>query len=321
MTKVEIFAPVLICTLNRHVHFKRCVESLSTCIHANETDLYICLDYPSDESHWNGYNITKDYLPQIRGFKSVNITIRKTNFGVNENWSDMISHVFEKYDRLIISEDDNLFAKSFLEFVNNGLNTYQHRNEIFSICGYLYPFKMLDRHALNAYMLPAFSAWGVGIWREKWNKVDFKLSSFNQMLSIKNNYRQLKKNYGPWFYHILQISKTEDIKGDGYITLYLIHNKMYSIFPVNTKVVNIGYDGSGVNCGYNEIYSKQKVIEIPGDTNLSEDIHPDKEVLEVFYSNLRLTYIESVKASIPTNIKNAIKFKLNKYLKTKYILE
>ena len=34
------FAPVLIPTLCRYDHLKRCIESLSACTHAEKTDLY-----------------------------------------------------------------------------------------------------------------------------------------------------------------------------------------------------------------------------------------------------------------------------------------
>lgn len=57
---IENFSPVLICTLNRYVHFKRCIESLSACTYADKTDLFIGLDYPLKDEHWEGYLIIKD---------------------------------------------------------------------------------------------------------------------------------------------------------------------------------------------------------------------------------------------------------------------
>lgn len=114
-------APVLICTLNRYVHFKRCVESLASCTHASETDLFIGFDYPAKSEHWEGYKLIKEYLPRIFGFKSVNITEQITNVGRDENWFSMQRLVLDQYDRIIISEDDNEFSSNFLDFVNKGL--------------------------------------------------------------------------------------------------------------------------------------------------------------------------------------------------------
>ena len=49
------YTPILIPTLNRYNHLKRCVESLAKCTHADKTDLYIALDYPLKEENCN-YN-------------------------------------------------------------------------------------------------------------------------------------------------------------------------------------------------------------------------------------------------------------------------
>jgi len=58
---------------------------------------------------------------------------------------------------------------------------------------------------------------------------------------------------------------------DGYISLYLFLNKMYSVFPTISRVRNRGLDGSGENCScvaeniYNDqvIYSGEDIYEIP----------------------------------------------------------
>ena len=47
-----IYAPVVIPTLCRYEHLKRCIDSLSNCTGADRTELYIGLDFPAEESHW-----------------------------------------------------------------------------------------------------------------------------------------------------------------------------------------------------------------------------------------------------------------------------
>lgn len=51
----EDYTPIMIPTLCRYEHFRRCLESLQRRTHANETDVYVGLDYPAKESHWDGY--------------------------------------------------------------------------------------------------------------------------------------------------------------------------------------------------------------------------------------------------------------------------
>ena len=48
--------PVMIVTLCRYEHLVRCIDSLRRNKLAVETELYIGLDYPLKQEHWEGYN-------------------------------------------------------------------------------------------------------------------------------------------------------------------------------------------------------------------------------------------------------------------------
>ena len=110
MTKEEIttFAPVSIPTLCRFEHFKRCIESLSRCTWAEYTDVYVALDYPAKESHWEGYKKIKAYLDTCGNmtFKSLNVVIREKNYGIGSqgNMATLNKGIRQKYDRYIITD-------------------------------------------------------------------------------------------------------------------------------------------------------------------------------------------------------------------------
>jgi len=92
------YAPVLIPTLNRYKHLERCVESLAACTGANTTELYIALDYPLKDSHWEGYIKVCAYIENIQGFRNVTLIKRNTNFGAAKNLFDAMDELFEKFD-------------------------------------------------------------------------------------------------------------------------------------------------------------------------------------------------------------------------------
>ena len=81
MMKFPVYAPVIIPTLCRFEHFKRCVESLKRCTGAEYTDVYVGVDYPSQESHWEGYQKICNYVSEVTGFRSFNVILRDRNFG------------------------------------------------------------------------------------------------------------------------------------------------------------------------------------------------------------------------------------------------
>ena len=56
------YAPIYIPTLCRDEHFITGLESLKKNRWAKYTDVYIALDYPAKESHWEGYRKICEYL-------------------------------------------------------------------------------------------------------------------------------------------------------------------------------------------------------------------------------------------------------------------
>jgi hypothetical protein len=248
--EISRFAPVLICTLNRHVHFKHCIESLAACTHADKTDLFIGLDYPSKEAHWKSYKIIEAYLHTIKGFKTVNITIRKKNFGVNDNWNGMQKYVFEQYDRIIISEDDNVFSSNFLDYINRGLDYYENNNKIIAIGGYNVPAKFPVNYKYDYYLSTYFNGWGFGTWRDrKIEDITSYNGGYNEIITNKKLFKKFKKIHPKLIQYLKRIHDGKLDAGDYKITFHLIKNNLYTIRPIKSLVNNTGNDGSGVHSG------------------------------------------------------------------------
>ena len=72
------YAPIIIPTLCRVDTFIPCIDSLSRCVAADKTDVYVALDYPLKESHWDGYIKILNYIEQTKfPFKSFNLIFNK----------------------------------------------------------------------------------------------------------------------------------------------------------------------------------------------------------------------------------------------------
>lgn len=286
------YAPILICTLNRYKHFRNCVESLANCTDAKYTDLYIGLDYPLNEEHWEGFELINAYLDTIVGFKSLNIIRRGVNFGVKKNFDEAIQHIFLNNDFLILSEDDNEFSIDFIQYMNISRNMYKNRGDIFAICGYGFPFEVSKKYTNQNYIWTGFSGWGAGIWKEKWNEIiwnknliDDKFVSFSNNLLKMYNFSKIANIYPPAIYN--QISSST-IHGDIVISLHLFESSKFCVFPVISRVRNIGHDGSGLNCSYAEhdMYSSQKIYNGSNDIKLRSDLNRN----ELIYRELSNYY-------------------------------
>jgi hypothetical protein len=294
-------APVVIPTLNRYQHFRRCIESLAKCSLADQTELYIFLDFPLKESHVEGWKKIKEFLPHIKGFKDVIVIERNSNFGAIKNFFSSLDYVFERHDKLIFTEDDNVFSNDFLYFVNSGLNTYENRNDVFSVSGYHYPVFIPKKYTENVYLWKGFSAWGVGLWKEKWYKINFEQESV--MTTIRSFFKQYYNMYrfnrvaNHYLGALLNILTTNRITADGFVSLSLFLNNNFSVFPTISRVRNYGHDGSGENGGVllSNIYRDQPLYEGTSDYLLNLGLRENRLINQSLSHHFRRPLVSKVR--------------------------
>jgi len=301
---MKAIAPVLVPTLNRYEHFTSFVNSLSRCTLAKKTELIIALDYPLRDEHWEGYLKIKSYIKEISQFKKVTVIEREINFGAEKNVFDSITEVFKTHSQLIFSEDDNLFSYDFLTFVNSGLERYEKRQDIFSISGYQYPLASPVVTEKTAYLWQGFSAWGVGIWKEKWEEVCFEketvLCDGRKLLHNYLDLYKLSKIANHYLISNLLMLIKEKISGDGRVCLFQYYNKRYSLFPMVSRVRNMGHDGSGTGCGVlvNDIYAEQQLYSDTKNYLLPENIKNEDIMNEALYTHFKRPFSKMLKALI-----------------------
>lgn len=254
-------APIIITTLCRYEHLKKCISSLEKNRLSKETEVYIGLDYPLKESHREGYLKIKDYLENSEfGFKRVNIIKHNANRGWYENFISVREQVYKKYDTFIYVEDDNEFAIGYLEYMNVCLEKYRCDDSVYAIAGYRYPVqKEIETNGNVFRMNTYFSASGYGTWRNK-EEIMYKeltYSNFEKMYQDRTFMKSLSKESRNQFCNFVRgmleyksylIRNGEIEKIDLAFGLWMFHEKWNMIFPAKSLVRNCGYDGSGYNC-------------------------------------------------------------------------
>ena len=246
------YAPVVIPTLCRSQCFIPCIESLSACIGAEYTDVYIALDFPSKDNHWEGYLKIVHYLENARlNFKTLHVIKREKNYGVygpNSNLKTLSKELWKKYDRLIFSEDDNVFAPNFLQYINKGLELFENDYTVDSICGYL-DYYGLKTDGNTFYRCPShFSAWGYGTWRDRRDRRDrITTQYFRNTLSVKILMKMARFGRSRFLAYLSAMCPTNYLWiNDVNLGTYMILEGKYQIRPTLSLVKNIGVD-SGEN--------------------------------------------------------------------------
>lgn len=279
-------APVMIPTLCRFEHFKRCIESLAACTWADNTIVYIGLDYPAKESHRIGYEQISSYLNENAkslGFKDVVIIKRPFNYGANKNYYQLREQLFKIYDKIIFSEDDNEFGRNFLVYMNKGLELFKDDPKVFSVVGYFHG-EDLHGYSHEFYFDYASCAWGQGFWREKYLAYTdwLKLNTPKSILTSRSLFTIHSRDRNLIMPLIIMYRKNT-IWGDYYMSLYNLLTDKWNIVPTKSKVRNWGYDGSGVTCKK----ENNKVTLVAIDQREKFD-----------YSDIEKTYDDSLKIAL-----------------------
>ena len=268
--KENMYAPVLIPTLCRYEHFVKLIDSLQKCKFADKTEIVIGLDYPAKKEHIEGYERINSYIDNgINGFRKVTVIKHKKNVGETKNISLMMNYIEEKYDKFILTEDDNIFANSFLSYINTMLEYYKESDKVKIICGFSYPVKWSDvQHQEIIEEQSFFSAWGYAMYiktdkelDDYFNKKQYVDQFIHGHLAEKL-YKKSKKNF---CYFINSLWNDNLTKTDIGTSIYQIACDKYCVMPSMSLVRNEGWDGTGVNCNndltLSAIFSNQLINE------------------------------------------------------------
>ena len=99
-------APVCLFIYNRLYETQRSVEALLMNFLAHETELFIFSDGPKNDQNRGKVVSLREYLKTITGFKSVEIIESTENKGLANSIIFGVSMVLEKYENVIVLEDD-----------------------------------------------------------------------------------------------------------------------------------------------------------------------------------------------------------------------
>lgn len=255
------YAPVIIPTLNRYEHLKRCIDSLSHNPLAKETVLIISVDYPPQAKYEEGYAKVVELLNSydFSVFKDVDITYQCSNLGAKENTAFLFEKARAVSKTAIYSEDDNEFAPVFLKYINKSLEKFDGDSNVVFICGAVDTDWAFPEGA-NVAKTKFCPSYGTGVWLDYRHK--FIEEGTRYLLDKKNwtysNFCHLyKRNRYLFSKYICDILLTE--RGlywskDGSLNFCDVPKAIYMhltdyvcISPLKPVSRTFGNDGSGSN--------------------------------------------------------------------------
>lgn len=241
-------APIGLSVYSRLEHIRKTVAALQCDPLAADSELSIFSDgaAPGDESK---VEEVREFLRGIDGFGKVNHVFRKGNDRVHNNRGGMRS-LLSDHGRMIWLEEDIVIAPGFLSFMNAALDAYESEKTVFSVCGYRPPFALPATYDSDVFVLPRFSAWGFGTWKDRFDLIRMKINRSEYFRFLLNPARIFRFTRGG--VDMLEMLHREvhgatdalDVK----IFFQQFNLGMCTVYPSRFLASNVGHDGTGLHC-------------------------------------------------------------------------
>jgi len=266
--------PVLLITYNRPFHTEKVLEALKR---HNVQNLYIFSDGPKSDADLGGLYETRLLLQKI-DWTQPTIIEHQNNLGLANSIINAVQYVFQKFDRIILLEDDCVPEKYFFEFIEKCLDKYSNEEKIFGISGYTVPVpqSILEKYPYDLYFFPRIGSWGWATWRSRWECFEYDLSkAYQRAVAERIDLEQGGNDIPNMLGQIINGNLRDVWTLNWVLTVYL--NSGYYIYPTRSHIENIGMDGTGVHCCKTDKFkpniADSKPVRFPDGILVNEQIY------------------------------------------------
>jgi len=261
-------APIVIFCYKRLDVLKKSVESLCLNPLAKDSDLIVFSDGPKSVSDIESIRHVRDYLAEIRGFKSVTIHAREHNLGLANSIISGVTEIIKDYGKVIVVEDDLVASTNFLHFMNSALEHYENAEKVFSISGYTPVLSFPADYPHDSYFTLRSCSWGWATWKNRWESINWDLDDFDDFSAEKDNIRAFNR-IGSDLYGLLK--KQHEGKIDSWAIrwcYYQFKKDLFCAYPRVSKIKSIGY-GAGATHTSKKLHRFSTVVDTDGAQHFS----------------------------------------------------
>ncbi|WP_081332063.1 glycosyltransferase [Aeromonas caviae] len=286
MLTQQSLAPVALFVYARADHTQRTLDALAANPEAIDTDLIIYADAARNENDLNKVKAVRDVITNVTGFKSVTLHLRNKNLGLAQNIIEGVSNVTQQYGQVIVLEDDIVTSPVFLSFMNAALNKYKKKSNVWHVSGWNYPIKSND-NLPETFFWRTMNCWGWATWADRWQHFKKNPGELVNSWSSDDVKRfNLDGTHDFW----AQVVANHERKLNTWAIFWyatIFSHKGLCLNPTRSFVENIGNDGSGENCGHDDIYKSNLGMKF--DNGWPDDICENSKILLMIKSFYKKT--------------------------------
>lgn len=284
-------APVVLFVYNRPWHTRQVVQALQKNEFAANSDLFIYSDGVKMPDHTDLVHEVREYIRGITGFQSVSIIARDVNFDLAKSIITGVTEILERFDRVIVLEDDMVTSPYFLRYMNDALKLYENEERVISIHGYVYPIKT---KLPDTFFLKGADCWGWGTWKRGWDLFELDGTRLIKEMKARKLLKRFNFNGTYDFTRMLkeQIAGKNNSWAVRWYASALLHDRL-TLYPGQSLVQNIGTDNSGIHCSETDAFR----IDISLKPIFLERLSPAEDtnaltVFENYFKSIRVPYFK-----------------------------
>jgi len=286
---METLAPIVLFCYNRLDTLKHTVESLQQNYWAEESELFIFSDGAKKIEDRPVIDKVRAYLKTISGFRKITIIEAERNRGLANSIISGVNDIINKYDKVIVLEDDLVTSRNFLIYMNKGLEYYKDNTKIFSITGFSIPIRGLNENTI--YFTQRANSCGWGTWKDRWNNIDWEVKDYPALMHNRAARRAFNK-MGSDMTGLLIKQKLGKI--DSWAIRWCYHQfkyDLYSVHPVVSKIKNIGYAAGATHTKekFNRFETELDTSDVT-DIDFNIPVRLEKKVIRQFVRPFSIPY-------------------------------
>lgn len=288
-------APIVLFTYKRLDTLKQTVEALQQNYLAADSDLYIFSDAAKGDLDSVGVTQVRNYIQSVSGFKSITIYESQLNKGLATSIIEGVSQILKDHEAVIVLEDDLITTPNFLNFMNGALDYFKNNQRIYAVNGYSHLIEGIVSKDDFIYLHSRASSWGWATWNNRWEKNSFDKSLIKEKIdsdiSLLNKFNKINgEDCGQMLLNSL------NGKNNSWYIRWVFYNFLkdrLSIYPVLSKIENIGFNSNATNCEGISAYIDE--MDTINRINFNfENIYPlnknDKRFLKYFSKKYKLIF-------------------------------
>lgn len=255
-------------TYNRSWHTRQVLDALSrNTVLPNK--LYIFQDGTKENTNREEWSAVSGVINSV-SWCSTEVIISEKNKGLANSIKSGVNKVFEKYDAVIVLEDDCVPHPQFMEYILKALEKYELCKEVYHIGASSEPVEV-EENGTDAYFMGRINSCGWGTWKDRWEQL---CNDYTMIAQIKRD-KQLYEWFKLWG-EDTEASMLGNVKGitdswAAFWALTVIMKKGYCLAPYESFIKNIGFDDTGVHSG-----NLQPIMKIRSNEKLSAIVLPDR---------------------------------------------